>query len=172
MQSLPIAVQIASSASQTPSPGAQSPPIAAQSPSPGAQRPPIAAQIVSTAPQTPSTAMQSLFMAAPNVPSTTQELYFAAQIASATTLNPWSVGTELSPPPHSEASAFVATPTSCEPTETPVVGYASTPRWEHEGLASIQKALVPETPQRSQLYKIPTMQTRKRNPYPSKSPRC
>jgi len=163
-QSPPIAVQIVSSASQTLSLGAQSPPIAAQSPSPGAQRLPIAAQIASTTPQTLSAAMQSPFMAAPNVPSTAQQPYFAAQIASATTLNPWSVGTELSPPPHSEASAFVATPTSCEPTETPVVGHASTPRWEHEGLASIQKALVPETPQRSQLYKIPTMQNTEARP--------
>ena len=55
-QSPPIAIQIASSAVQTPSPSssAQSPFMSMQTPSLGAQSQPIAAQIASSARQTPS----------------------------------------------------------------------------------------------------------------------
>ena len=163
-QSPLLAAQSSPSAAQTPSPDAQSPFITAQTPSPAAQSPFMAVQSSPSATQTPSPAAQNPFMAvqAPspamkNLSSAAQQPYFAVKIASAATLNPCSVGTESSAPPHSEASAFVATPTSCKPTETPVVRLAGPPRWESEELASIPKVFVPETPRRSQQYKVPSM---------------
>jgi hypothetical protein len=70
--------------------------------------------------------------------------------------NSFSIATP-SVPPHSEPSSVVATPASPKHTETPFVQPARTPRRQPEELASM-KVLVPETPRRSQLYKVPHME--------------